>query len=134
MALEEKQESVLGRPFYVMERVAGRYLADNPPYHMDGWLTECSPEERGAIWRNAICEIARINRVDWQRSGALQDICGFAPHATPLQAAAGGVRGISSALGRSRRTAPTRNCGPVVSSGCDGINPPGTQPVASVLG
>ena len=83
VALEE-DETVLGRPFYVMEQVQGRYLADNPPYHMDGWLTQCSPEERGAIWRNAICEIARINRVDWQSRG-FGEICHYAPYATPLE-------------------------------------------------
>jgi aminoglycoside phosphotransferase (APT) family kinase protein len=84
VALED-DDALLGRPFYVMERVGGRYLADNPPYHMDGWLTECSPQERGAIWRNAICEIARISKVDWQGRG-FGDICGYAPHDTPLQA------------------------------------------------
>jgi aminoglycoside phosphotransferase (APT) family kinase protein len=83
LALEE-DEGVLGRPFYVMEQVAGRYLADNPPYHMDGWLTECEPQERGTIWRNAIREIVRINRVDWQSRG-FDKICDYAPHATPLQ-------------------------------------------------
>ena len=84
VALEE-DEAVLGRPFYVMERVGGRYLADNPPYHMDGWLTECSPPERAAIWRNAICEIASINSVQWQDRG-FGELCSYAPHATPLQA------------------------------------------------
>jgi aminoglycoside phosphotransferase (APT) family kinase protein len=84
LALEE-DEAVLGRPFYVMAQVEGRYLADNPPYHMVGWLTECSPQERGVIWRNAICEIARINRVDWQPRG-FGEICSYAPYDTPLQA------------------------------------------------
>jgi aminoglycoside phosphotransferase (APT) family kinase protein len=84
LALEE-DDALLGRPFYVMERVEGRYLADNPPYHMDGWLTECSPQERHAIWRNAIREIARISKVDWQGRG-FEEICGYAPHDTPLQA------------------------------------------------
>jgi aminoglycoside phosphotransferase (APT) family kinase protein len=84
VALEE-DEALLGRPFYVMERVEGRYLADNPPYHMDGWLTECGPQERGTIWRNAIREIARISKVDWQGMG-FGEICSYAPHDTPLQA------------------------------------------------
>ena len=81
----EQDERVLGRPFYVMAQVDGRYLADNPPYHMDGWLTECSSQERGAIWRNAIAEIAGINRVDWQSLG-FDKICSYAPYDTPLQA------------------------------------------------
>ena len=84
LALEE-DDAVLGRPFYVMERVGGRYLADNPPYHMDGWLTQCSPAERRAIWCNAIREIARVGTVDWQSRG-FGEICGYAPHATPLDA------------------------------------------------
>lgn len=84
VALEE-DEAVLGRPFYVMERVEGRYLADNPPYHMDGWLTECTPQERASIWRNAICEVARISRVDWEDRG-FGELCSYAPHATPLAA------------------------------------------------
>lgn len=84
IALEE-DDAVLGRPFYVMERVSGRYLADNPPYHMDGWLTECTPQERGTIWRNAMVEIARVAGVDWEARG-FGELCSFAPHDTPLQA------------------------------------------------
>lgn len=84
LALEE-DDGILGRTFYVMEQIKGRYLADNPPYHMDGWLTECSPQERGAIWRNAISAMAGISRVDWQERG-FAEICRYAPHATPLQA------------------------------------------------
>jgi aminoglycoside phosphotransferase (APT) family kinase protein len=83
VALEE-DDRVLGRPFYVMEQVQGRYLADNPPYHMDGWLTRCGPDERGTIWRNAIREIAKINKVVWQERG-FGEICDYAPHATPLE-------------------------------------------------
>ncbi|MFT4518633.1 MAG: aminoglycoside phosphotransferase (APT) family kinase protein [Halioglobus sp.] len=84
VALEE-DEALLGRPFYVMERVPGRYLADNPPYHMDGWLTECSPQERGAIWRNAVSEIARVGSVNWEDRG-FGEICSYAPYANPLEA------------------------------------------------
>jgi len=80
----EMDEAILGQEFYVMQRIEGRYLADNPPYHMDGWLTQCTELERGVIWRNAVIEIARINRVDWQALGFGQ-ICDYAPHATPLQ-------------------------------------------------
>ncbi len=82
LALEE-DDSVLGRPFYIMEQVHGRYLADNPPYHMAGWLTECSAQERRLIWCNAIREVARINKVDWAGCG-FGEICDYAPYATPL--------------------------------------------------
>jgi aminoglycoside phosphotransferase (APT) family kinase protein len=81
----EDDDTLLGRPFYVMERIEGRYLADNPPYHMDGWLTECSAQERGEIWRNAVRAIAGVSRIDWQAHG-FEDICGYAPYDTPLEA------------------------------------------------
>jgi aminoglycoside phosphotransferase (APT) family kinase protein len=79
----ETDGAVLGRPFYLMERLQGRYLADNPPYQMEGWLTGESPDICGDIWRNAIREMARVNRVDWQARGFadLWDRQGFA---TPL--------------------------------------------------
>lgn len=65
----ESDPAVLGRRFYVMERLQGRYLADNPPYQMEGWLTSESPQVCGDIWRNAIREMAAVNRLDWRSLG-----------------------------------------------------------------
>ena len=36
----ESDESVLGAPFFVMEKIDGRIPEDNPPYHTEGWVTE----------------------------------------------------------------------------------------------
>ena len=60
----EPDASLLGAPFYVMERVAGRIPNDNPPYHAGGWMTEVSPEERGAIWWSGVDTLAAIHRCD----------------------------------------------------------------------
>jgi aminoglycoside phosphotransferase (APT) family kinase protein len=60
----EPDESLLGAPFYVMERVAGRIPNDNPPYHAGGWMTEITPEERGAIWCSGVDTLAAIHRCD----------------------------------------------------------------------
>ena len=79
----ELDASVLGRRFYVMERMGGRYLADNPPYQMEGWLTGESPAVCGAIWRNAIVEMATVNRVDWQACG-FADLWDSEKFGTPL--------------------------------------------------
>lgn len=79
----ETDESVLGKPFYIMECIEGRYMADNPPYQMEGWLTEQSPETCGGIWRNAISQMAAINRVDWQPLG-FADLWNKDKYPTPL--------------------------------------------------
>jgi aminoglycoside phosphotransferase (APT) family kinase protein len=66
---EPEDRSVLGAPFYVMGRVAGRVPTDQPPYHMGGWLTEATPEERAAIWWGGIECLAKIHRLDWKKLG-----------------------------------------------------------------
>jgi len=65
----DAEGSTLGRPFYVMARVPGRYLADNPPYQMEGWLCTESPAARTDMWTGGIRAIAAVNRVDWQALG-----------------------------------------------------------------
>jgi aminoglycoside phosphotransferase (APT) family kinase protein len=62
----ESDPSVLGAPFFVMEEVAGRAPADNPPYHVGGWLHEVSPEQRAKVWWGAIDTIAELHRLDWR--------------------------------------------------------------------
>jgi aminoglycoside phosphotransferase (APT) family kinase protein len=42
---------------------------DNPPYHVTGWVTELSPEERAALWWGGIECIARVHRLDWRAAG-----------------------------------------------------------------
>ena len=67
--LEASDRSVLGAPFYVMDQVRGRVPPDNPPYHVTGWVTELSPEEREALWWGGIDCIAKIHRLDWRAAG-----------------------------------------------------------------
>ena len=80
----ETDASVLGKPFYIMERLQGRYMADNPPYQMEGWLTQQTPEICGGIWRNAIKQMAAVNRLDWQPLG-FADLWDSEKFATPLE-------------------------------------------------
>jgi aminoglycoside phosphotransferase (APT) family kinase protein len=69
MYWEEPDDHVLGAPFYVMERIQGRIPTDNPPYHIGGWMTEVSPDERAAIWWSGLDVLARIHRLDWKALG-----------------------------------------------------------------
>jgi len=60
----ERDPALLGAPFFVMERVEGRIPTDVPPYHTGGWVSECSPAERTAIWESGLDALAAIHRQD----------------------------------------------------------------------
>jgi aminoglycoside phosphotransferase (APT) family kinase protein len=66
MLWHEEDPTVLGAPFYVMHRAAGRIPTDNPPYHVDGWLTEVTPEERESIWWSGLEAMTTIHQLDWR--------------------------------------------------------------------
>jgi aminoglycoside phosphotransferase (APT) family kinase protein len=61
---EEGDLSVLGQPFFVMERVAGRIPSTMPTFHAGGWVAELDPRERHRMAMNAIDVLAAIGRVD----------------------------------------------------------------------
>ena len=67
--LETEDRSIFGAPFYVMAKVEGRVPTDQPPYHVGGWMTEVSPEERRAIFLGGFEMMARIHRLDLDRTG-----------------------------------------------------------------
>jgi aminoglycoside phosphotransferase (APT) family kinase protein len=58
----EEDPAVLGAPFFVMEEVNGVVPPDNPPYHVDGWLHEVTPEVRERIWWGCIDTIAELHQ------------------------------------------------------------------------
>jgi len=60
----ERDDRVLGVPFYVMEQVHGRIPTDNPPYHVGGWVTGIEPAERTALWWSGLDVLARIHQLD----------------------------------------------------------------------
>src|SRR4051812_24987379 len=60
----ETDASVLGAPFFVMEYVDGVIPSDNPPYTLDGWLKEASPEVQEKVFWGAIDSIAEIAALD----------------------------------------------------------------------
>jgi aminoglycoside phosphotransferase (APT) family kinase protein len=79
----EDDPAVLGAPFYVMARVAGRIPSDTPPYHAEGWLAELATAERAHLWWSGIETLVRIHRLDWRRLGVVEDV---RPGASPLRA------------------------------------------------
>ena len=65
----EEDASVVGAPFYIMEKVEGWVPSDFPPYHVEGPLFDASQPERLQAWWNAIDTIAQIHTLDWKAAG-----------------------------------------------------------------
>lgn len=66
----EADPSVLGRPFFVMEFVAGEIPSDVPRYSQHGFLAEeSSPEQRTRLVRDGIEKLASLQRIDWRSAG-----------------------------------------------------------------
>ncbi|MBW3663848.1 MAG: phosphotransferase family protein [Actinobacteria bacterium] len=65
----EPDASVIGRPFYVMERVDGDIPPDSPPYPMLGWVKDAAPKDQAVLWDAAVEALARLHRHDPQALG-----------------------------------------------------------------
>jgi aminoglycoside phosphotransferase (APT) family kinase protein len=59
----EPDASILGAPFFVMEKVAGRVAVSYPPYSRSGWLVETAPADRRRLWESAVSQLAAIQTV-----------------------------------------------------------------------
>lgn len=59
----EEDASVLGAPFFVMEKVQGRVPVSVPPYARTGWLSEATPAQRRHLWEGAVRQLAAIQLV-----------------------------------------------------------------------
>jgi aminoglycoside phosphotransferase (APT) family kinase protein len=59
----EADPAILGAPFFVMEKVAGRVAVSYPPYSREGWLVDTAPADRRRIWEDAVRQLAAIQRV-----------------------------------------------------------------------
>jgi len=65
----EDDPGIIGAPFYLMGRIEGRVPMESPPYHMEGWLGECTPEERSQLWKSGIEAFSKIHKLDWKAQG-----------------------------------------------------------------
>jgi aminoglycoside phosphotransferase (APT) family kinase protein len=66
----EPDAEILGRPFFVMEFVAGEIPGDVPRYSQQGFLVEkAGPAQRGRLVRDGIERFAALQRIDWRHAG-----------------------------------------------------------------
>jgi aminoglycoside phosphotransferase (APT) family kinase protein len=69
MRWAETNPAVLGRPFFVMDRLHGDVPADAPPYTTEGFVIDMDPDTRRAWHRNALEAMTRVQKVDWRALG-----------------------------------------------------------------
>ena len=62
----EPDPSVLGTPFFVMERIAGRVPLGKPSIHTAGWLPSLTAGERERLWASALDVLVAVHQVDWR--------------------------------------------------------------------
>lgn len=60
----EGDTSLLGAPFFVMERMHGDVPGDNPHWRTAGFVHDASPERRRAMWEDAVGVLAALHQVD----------------------------------------------------------------------
>ena len=59
----ERDATLLGAPFFVMEKIAGRVAVSYPPYAQTGWLADAAPAGRRRMWEDAVTQLALIQRI-----------------------------------------------------------------------
>ncbi len=67
MLFLEEDPSIVGGPFFIMEKVNGEIVSDYPPgAHGAGYLFDATPAKREHVWWRCLEVIAQVNRVDWR--------------------------------------------------------------------
>jgi aminoglycoside phosphotransferase (APT) family kinase protein len=67
----EEDPSILGLPFFVMERLRGRVPVSMPVYNATGFLVDAMPEQRRRLWEDALEQLCRIATVPVEILGCL---------------------------------------------------------------
>lgn len=61
---QERSAAPLGAPFFVMERIEGEMVPDNPPYVFGGWLCEASPAQQARVQQQLIEVMAGVHGIE----------------------------------------------------------------------
>jgi aminoglycoside phosphotransferase (APT) family kinase protein len=59
----EQDPSILGKPFFVMEKKLGRVPVSMPPYSTHGWVSEATDAQHRKIWEEGVRQLAMMQRV-----------------------------------------------------------------------
>lgn len=76
----ERDDGILGAPFFVMEKLSGQVPISNPSYAQAGWLHDASPAERRVLWEDSVRQLAGIQKTDVDKAAFLSldpELSGF---------------------------------------------------------
>jgi aminoglycoside phosphotransferase (APT) family kinase protein len=65
----EDDRNLLGQPFFVMDFVGGDVPKESPPYPLEGFWTEITPQTRSTMLRNGLEVLARLHTLDHRELG-----------------------------------------------------------------
>jgi aminoglycoside phosphotransferase (APT) family kinase protein len=65
----ERDATILGAPFFVMEHIEGNIPSDDPSFAASGWVLGLTPEQRSKLCDNAIAALVRVHETDWRARG-----------------------------------------------------------------
>lgn len=65
----EQDASVIGAPFFLMQRLDGDVPQDFPSYHTAGMYFDAAPAIRQKMWGGCLDALVRLHAVDWKRCG-----------------------------------------------------------------
>ena len=65
----ERDATILGSPFLVMEYIEGHVPSDDPSFAASGWVLSLTPQQRHELCDNAITALVQVHQVDWRGRG-----------------------------------------------------------------
>jgi aminoglycoside phosphotransferase (APT) family kinase protein len=65
----ERDATILGSPFFVMEHIEGHVPSDDPSFAASGWILGLTPQQRRELCDHAIAALVRVHQVDWRGGG-----------------------------------------------------------------
>jgi aminoglycoside phosphotransferase (APT) family kinase protein len=65
----ERDATILGSPFLVMEHIEGNIPSDDPSFAASGWVLSLTPQQRRQLCDNALAALVRVHQVDWRGRG-----------------------------------------------------------------
>lgn len=65
----ETDSRILGAPFFIMGRIDGQVPAENPLYHLEGWLHDLDKASLRQHWFAGLDGIAQLAKLDWRAQG-----------------------------------------------------------------